>query len=244
VERPLALDTPEQMVASILSKKVAAGSTHLVVDLPVGPTAKIRDAQSALRVRKLFEFVASRLGLSVDVVVTDGSRPIGRGIGPVLEARDVMAVLDNQAGAPADLREKAIYLAARVLEADPDLPGGQAEARAWELLESGAARRKMQAIIEAQGPSPIAAELGALTYEVCATHSGWVTGVDCLRLATVARLAGAPTDAGSGIDMIKTVGDSVRPGDPLYRIHGVDRSDFGFAVDAAGQDSGFRIGVS
>ena len=93
VERPLGIDSPGQMVASILSKKIAAGSTHLVLDIPVGPSAKVRSMPEAQRLKKLFEYVAARLQLQLDVVITDGRQPIGRGIGPVLEARDVMQVL-------------------------------------------------------------------------------------------------------------------------------------------------------
>ncbi|MBI5941476.1 MAG: thymidine phosphorylase family protein [Caulobacterales bacterium] len=241
VERPLSIDTPEQMVASILSKKIAAGVGRLVLDLPIGPSAKLRDSRAALRLRKLFEFVATNLGLEIEVIFTDGAQPIGRGVGPVLEARDVMAVLANHPAAPADLREKAIRLAARVLDADPDLPGGRAEARARELLDSGAARRSMDAIIEAQGASPLTAVLGALEHEVLAERPGPVTAVDCLRIANIARLAGAPTDAGAGVEILHRIGDVVRRGDPLYRIHGSDSSDFAFAVEAAGIDGGFRI---
>ena len=100
VERPLSIDSPGQMVASILSKKIAAGSTHLVLDIPIGPTAKVRSMPEAQRLRRLFEYVAQRLGLSLDVVITDGRQPIGNGIGPVLEARDVMRVLENDPRAP------------------------------------------------------------------------------------------------------------------------------------------------
>jgi thymidine phosphorylase len=241
VERPLSIDTPEQMVASILSKKVAAGSTHLVLDVPVGPTAKIRDRREALRLRKLFEFVAGRLGLAIEVVLTDGSQPIGRGIGPVLEARDVMDVLAQRPQAPADLREKSILLAGRVLEADPALQGGRGERRARELLASGAAARAMDAIIAAQGPSPINAGTGVLVHEVCARQPGAVTAMDCLQLAQIARLAGAPTSPGAGIDLLRKGGDRVRAGEPLYRIHGTEAADFRFAVDAAGERDGIRI---
>jgi thymidine phosphorylase len=241
VERPLGIDTAEQMVASILSKKAAAGSTHLVVDMPVGPAAKIRDTRAALRLRKLFEFVASRLGISIDVMVTDGSRPVGRGVGPVLETRDVLAVLEGHPDAPSDLRDKSVRLAGRLLESDPAVLGGQGEVRALELLASGAARRKMEEIREAQGPSPLAAEIGPLTHEVAAARGGRVTAVDCLRIATIARLAGAPNDAGAGVDLLHTVGDDVRAGDPLYRIHGLDAAEFGRAVEAAGQDGGFVV---
>src|SRR4051812_11190775 len=106
VERALSLDTREQMVASIMSKKLAAGSTHLVIDLPVGPAAKVRNATEAMRLRKLFEFVGDHFGIAVEVVTTDGRQPIGWGIGPVLEAQDVMAVLANDPSGPSDLREK------------------------------------------------------------------------------------------------------------------------------------------
>ncbi len=58
VERPLSIDSPGQMVASILSKKIAAGSTHLLLDIPIGPSAKVRSMAEAQRLRKLFEFVA------------------------------------------------------------------------------------------------------------------------------------------------------------------------------------------
>ncbi len=124
VERPLSLDTREQMVASIMSKKMAAGSTHLLLDLPVGPAAKLTSALEAMRLRKLFEFVGDHFGIAVEVVTTDGRQPIGNGIGPVLEAQDVMAVLSNDPAAPSDLREKSLRLAAHLLEYDPDLRGG------------------------------------------------------------------------------------------------------------------------
>ena len=84
VERQLCLDTSEQMVASIISKKLAAGSTHLLIDLPVGPTAKLANAAEAMRLRKLFEFVGDHFGIAVEVIATDGRQPIGNGIGPVL----------------------------------------------------------------------------------------------------------------------------------------------------------------
>jgi len=241
VERPLGVDTPEQMVASILSKKVAAGSTHLVLDVPMGPSAKVRDRRAALKLKKLFEHVAGRLELTIEVLLTDGRQPIGRGVGPVLEARDAMAVLHNRADAPADLREKAIMLAGRLIEQDPALPGGAGERRARELLESGAAARKMDEIIAAQGPSPVSGQVGPLAQDIAAPHAGVVTAIDCLRIASVARLAGAPTDPGAGLDLMARVGDRVEAGQPLYRIHGSEPSDFAFAAEAAGEMSGLVI---
>ncbi len=244
VERPLSLDTREQMVASIMSKKLAAGSTHLLIDLPVGPTAKLVNANEAMRLRKLFEFVGDHFGISVDVVTTDGRQPVGFGIGPVLETQDVMAVLANDPGAPIDLREKSLRLAAHLLEFDPELRGGTGYSRARDLLDSGAALKQMQKIIDAQGPPTCRAELGALTADVPAGKDGVVSGIDCLRLNRLARTAGAPIGKGAGIKVFKKIGDRVEQGEPLYRIYAMDDSEYTLAVAAAGRDAGYVIEAS
>ncbi len=241
VERPLSLDTREQMVASIISKKIAAGSTHLLIDIPVGPTAKVTSGVEAMRLRKLFEFVGDRFGRSVEVIVTDGSQPIGNGIGPVLEANDVMAVLGNEPDAPRDLREKSLRLAAHLLEYDPKLRGGAGYARARELLDSGAALKQMQKIIDAQGPSTCSNELGSLSFDVEASHDGTVSAIDCLRLNRLARTAGAPLDKGAGIRLFKKIGDRVEQGEPLYRVYTFDRPEHDLAADAATEETGYVV---
>ncbi|MBB4394694.1 thymidine phosphorylase family protein [Bradyrhizobium sp. ERR14] len=241
VERPLCLDTREQMVASIMSKKIAAGSTHLLIDIPVGPTAKVTNGVEAMRLRKLFEFVGDRFGRTVEVITTDGRQPIGNGIGPVLEANDVMAVLGNDKDAPRDLREKSLRLAAHLLEYDPKLRGGAGYARARELLDSGAALKQMQKIIDAQGPSTCSSELGSLSFDVKAAHDGTVSAIDCLRLNRLARTAGAPLDKGAGIRLFKKIGDRVEQGEPLYRVYTFDRPEHDLAADAATEETGFVV---
>ncbi len=241
VERPLSLDTREQMVASIMSKKLAAGSTHLLLDLPVGPAAKLTTAMEAMRLRKLFEFVGDHFGIAVEVVTTDGRQPIGNGIGPVLEAQDVMAVLSNDPLAPADLREKSLRLAAHLLEYDPELRSGTGYARAKALLESGAALKQMEKIIEAQGPSTCRSDLGPLTADIPAPHDGTVTAIDNLRLNRLARTAGAPIDKGAGIKVFKKIGDRVEQGEPLYRIHAFDDSEYELALAVTQAATGYTI---
>jgi len=241
VERPLRIDTFEQMVASILSKKISAGSTHLVIDIPVGPTAKVRTNSEAVRLRKLFEYVARHLGITTEIILTDGSQPVGRGIGPVLEARDVMAVLRNEAEAPEDLRDRALLLAGRVLDFDPAIAGGRGFARAQELLASGAALAAMERIIAAQGPQQAKFELGAHHFDVPAQSAGAVRAIDCHRIAGIARLAGAPMDKGAGIDLNRKVGESVRRGEALYRIHARSEAGLGFARELAASGSGYEL---
>ncbi|YBW41281.1 thymidine phosphorylase family protein (plasmid) [Nitrobacter sp. TKz-YC01] len=231
------------MVASIMSKKLAAGSTHLLIDLPVGPTAKLTNATDAMRLRKLFEFVGDHFGIAVEVITTDGCQPIGSGIGPVLEAEDVIAVLTNDANAPTDLREKSLRLAAHLLEYDPQLRGGNGYARARELLDSGAALKKMQAIIDAQGPPACRNDIGKLTLDVAAASDGTISEIDCLQLNRLGRTAGAPIDKGAGIKLFGKIGDHVEKGQPLYRIHAYDQSELDLAANAAKANCGYTIDI-
>ncbi|NOT11450.1 MAG: thymidine phosphorylase family protein [Methylococcaceae bacterium] len=242
VERPLGIDSQGQMVASILSKKLAAGSTHLIVDIPVGPTAKVRQMRQALALRKLFEFVGDRLNLHLEVMITDGRQPVGHGIGPVLEARDVMQVLQNDPEAPADLRQKSLQLAGRILEFDPDVRGGQGYAIARDILESGRAWVKMNAFINAQGAKTLDLHPGQLCHEIMAVSDGVVTHIDNFQMAKIARMAGAPMLKKAGVDLLKKLGSPVRKGEVLYRIHAEFPADFQFAQHLARQDSGYTIG--
>jgi len=245
VERPLSIDSPGQMVASILSKKIAAGATHLVLDIPIGPTAKVRSMPEAQRLRRLFEYVAQRMRLSLDVVITDGRQPVGRGVGPVLEARDVMQVLENHPDAPNDLRQKSLRLAGRLIECSPDVRGGDGFAIARDILDSGRALAQMRAIIDAQGSRGFDHQhpaLGALTLEVRAPADGVVTGIDNLQIARIARLAGAPKVRSAGVDLLRKLGDTVRTGDLLYRVHASYPSDLEFARQASERSSAYQIG--
>ena len=247
VERPLAIDSAGQMVASILSKKVAAGATHLVLDIPIGPTAKVRSMPDAQRLRRMFEYVARRMGLSLDVVITDGRQPVGNGVGPVLEARDVMRVLQNDPRAPDDLRQKSLRLAGRLIECDPDVRGGDGYAIARDILDSGRALARMNAIIEAQGSKGFDHNhpaLGALTRDVVAHAAGVVTGIDNYQIARVARLAGAPKVQGAGVDLLCKLGDTVACGQVLYRVHASYPADLEFARQACLRDTGYTIGAA
>jgi len=241
VERPLSMDSPGQMVASILSKKVAAGATHLIIDIPVGPTAKIRSQSAAMKLRKLFEYVGDNMGLQLEVVITDGRQPIGRGVGPVLEARDVLQVLENDPLAPQGLREKALQLAGRILEFDPDVRGGQGYAIARNILDSGRALERFNEIVQAQGKRSKQAKIGSLSFEFLAPQNGIVESIDNLQIARIASLAGAPIDKGAGLDLHKKLGDNVSRGEVLYSVYAEFSSDLNFALEAVNNDSGFTI---
>ncbi len=241
VERPLSMDSLGQMVASILSKKVAAGATHLLIDIPIGETAKVRNSTEGLKLRKIFEYVGDKIGLHIEVMLTDGSQPIGRGIGPVLETIDVMSVLENNPEAPHDLREKALQLAGRIIEFDFDVRGGQGYAIARDTIDSGRALEKMNAIIDRQGRNLNQPKLGSLQHKVIASRTGIISAIDNFKIATIARLAGAPMDKGAGVYLHRKVGDFVKKGEALFTIYAQFNADYKFAINASDKESPYTI---
>jgi thymidine phosphorylase len=228
VERPLDFDSPMQLVASVLSKKVAAGSTHVVIDIPIGPTGKVRSVGDAASLEALIDAVSSALGITVRAVQSDGRQPVGCGIGPALEARDVLAVLRGESAAPNDLRDRALMLAGEVLELGDAAAKGAGRAKAREVLESAAALRKFEAICEAQGGmrEPPRA---AFTDVIAATQVGRIASIDNRRLARVAKLAGAPRAPASGLEIHVELGDVVRRDAPLITLHAETRGELEYA---------------
>lgn len=218
IERPLDFDSNGQLVASVLSKKAAAGSTHVLIDIPVGATAKVRSAKAAEVLMKRFLQVGEAIGLRLALHLSDGSAPVGRGIGPALEAADVLAVLRRAAGAPNDLRARALTLAGKLLDLVPDGAPGIGRARAETLLDSGAAEAKFLAICAAQGgfTEP---ELAPHRIEISALSDGVISSIDNRVIARVAKLAGAPRQKVAGVRLTAQVGDRVSKGQPLYEIH-------------------------
>jgi thymidine phosphorylase len=237
VERPLDLDSPAQLVASVLSKKAAAGATHVLIDVPVGPTAKIRSMRDAERLSALLREVGLAVDLEVLPFLTEGAQPIGRGIGPALEARDALAVLEGAPGAPADLRERALLLAGRLLELGDAATGGCGPTLARTILEDGRARAKFEAICEAQGgrrTPPVA----PFARPVSAVRHGRVIGIDNRRLARLAKLAGAPRDPAAGLEIHVRLGDPIERGQPLLTVHAESEGqlEYALAYSAAGGD--------
>lgn len=218
VERPMEIDTEAQMVASILAKKKTAGATHVLIDIPQGRFAKVRTLSAAQQLANLFRAVAAQIGLRVEVVVTEAHGPIGRGIGPRLEALDVLSVLQCEPGAPADLREKSLYLAARILEMTGAVDPSSGYRAAQKILDSGAAFERFNRIIEAQGRRELPPEAG-FRHVATAPEDGRLREIDCWEIARVAKRAGAPANVCAGVRMLKTVGDIVTRGEPLFEIH-------------------------
>jgi len=217
IERALDLDGEGQLIASVLSKKIAAGSTDTVIDIPVGATAKIRTQEEAERLASLFTQVGAACGIQTRCVITDGSRPVGFGIGPVEEARDILAVLKNDAGAPLDLRQRSLTLSAHLLDmaSGKGLQAGLIEAE--DILSSGKAWQQFQRIIRAQGWSK-SLPTAHFQHTELADNSGVISAIDNRRLARVAKLAGAPFHPSAGLRLAVNVGSEIQAGQPLFTL--------------------------
>ena len=241
VERVLDLDAEGQLIASVLSKKAAAGSTHVVIDIPVGPTAKVRGEQAATRLSRRMKTVGRLLGLTLSIETTDGRQPVGYGIGPALEARDVLAVLQGSPTAPTDLRQRAMQLAGAVLDAAGTTSKGAGVELARSTLDSGRAWTKFQAICEAQGGMREPPE-APLHEEIPAPRSGRVVELDNRRLARIAKLAGAPRDPSAGAVIHVRLGDRVSEDQPLLTLHAESPGELRYALDYMSRSSPiFRI---
>lgn len=232
VERVLDVDTEGQLIASVLSKKIAAGSTHVVLDIPVGPTAKVRSEEAGRRLAERLSATAASFGLTARCIQTDGTQPVGRGIGPALEALDVLAVLQGHPAAPQDLRRRACQLAGVALELGGAAAVGEGEALAQAVLADGRAWAKFQKICEAQGGmrtpprAPLQGPLAAL-------RSGRVIQMNNRKIATLAKLAGAPDIKAAGLSLNVRLGDEVTAGDTLLLVHAETRGELGYALDYA-----------
>jgi len=230
VERALDIDSEGQLIASVLSKKIAAGATHVLIDIPVGPTAKVRSQTAADKLAASFMSVGEQLGIKIQILYTDGSQPVGNGIGPALEAKDVMAVLQNDSDAPQDLKQRALTMSGTMLEMAGAVAPGDGIAKATSILESGLAWEKFCAICHAQGGMKQPDE-APYRYRLMANKTGMVTRVDNRQLAQVAKLAGAPLDPAAGLEIHVKLGQTVHPHEPLLTIHAESSGELNYAVD-------------
>jgi thymidine phosphorylase len=232
VERPMNIDTEAQMIASIISKKKAAGATHALIDIPVGPTAKVESRHAALALGARFQAVAAAVGLELEIVITRADGPVGAGVGPRLEALDVLSVLRREPGAPSDLREKSLHLSARILEMMGAVAPAAGYRTAREVLDSGAALRKFEEIVAAQGPRelpPPAPYRG----EVHARADGLLSAIDCRVVNTLAKLAGAPAHPSAGLRLLCKPGEVVERGQPIAELHAQSRAHLEHALASA-----------
>jgi len=215
IRHPLSIDPTGMLLASIMAKKKAAGATHVLIDIPWGKNIKIETKKQAKKLRKGFLKVGKLLGLKMKVILTDGSQPIGNGIGPALEATDVISVLKGDG--PNDLREKAIYMAIEALKL---IGEKNPQEKVLQSLESGNAYKKFKEIIHAQGglkhPTLPKAQF---FHNVEAKQEGRISEINNKKMATLATLAGAPEEKAAGIYLRVRVNRWIKKGETVFTIY-------------------------
>jgi len=225
-----------KMVVSVMAKQVAMGITHLIIDIPVGPTTKIPRLKTAKKIKKLFLYLARRFNIKTKVLIHQSSGPVGRGIGPALEARDILRVLQQKESRPRDLEEKSIWLAGHLLELVGKAKRGTGSYLARKSLVNGQAWKKMQEIIKAQGGNPkIDSEeikLGKITYQLKAKKDGRIISIHNKNLVEICRLLGAPGIKQAGIYLNKIIGESIKKREVLYTLRTVSRQRLSLALKA------------
>lgn len=240
VRHPLSLDPEGMLLASIMAKKYSVSANHVLIDVPIGETVKIKTKKDAQHLRKRFLKIAHLLGMKARVIITDGSQPIGRGIGPLLEAIDILKVLKNEKDAPQDLKEKSVMMAGILLELCKKARKGWGEKIAQEILESGAAWKKMQDIIRAQGAKRIPS-LANSFYDLKTAKKGIIRKIDNKQISHICRIAGAPKDVKAGIFIYKKLKEKVKKGQVLYRIYANSPERLKYASSFALNHNGYTI---
>ncbi len=241
VEKTLEIDAESQLLASIMAKKYSVSSTHILIDIPVGNGTKVSGREEALKLKKDFENIGKRLRKHVKVIITDGRQPIGNGIGPALEARDVLWVLMQDKRRPLDLEKKCISMASEIFKM-AGIKGGKS--KAMGILASGRAYSKMKEIIKAQEGNifePHKIRIGKFRYDVKSAKRGAIAKISNKSISRIARIAGAPSNKGAGIYLYCHVGEKVKSGDKLFTIYSESRQKLDFAKEALKSEQAFIV---
>ena len=230
VRNSLSLDPEGMLLSSILAKKAAVGATHVLIDIPIGKFTKINSYKKALYLKNKFQKLGRKLNMKIKVIITDGSQPIGNGIGPNLEARDILYILKRDKKAPKDLENKSLYISSLILEMvgikNPEL-------KAKNILESGLAYKKMRQIIKEQsgnpniGPNKL--KIGKFKHDFRAHKSGVIKEINNSMISKIARIAGAPIDKEAGIYLNVHKNARVNKNAVLFTIYSKDRKKLQFA---------------
>ena len=219
IEHPLGINPRAQMLASIMSKKVAMGSTHLLVDIPTGQGTKVPTLEAAKAYARDLMDLGDRIGMHVECAITYADQPIGMAIGPNLEARECISILEGNKH-PASVVEKALECAGIIFEM-AGMTNGMEKAKG--ILDSGEAHKKFLEIVEAQGGNPNLKSTdlnpGKYSFDLQASNSGYVHSINNKDIVNTAKAAGSPSDKGAGLLIMKKKGQRVEVGDVLMTIY-------------------------
>lgn len=223
------------IASSIMSKKIAAGSHNIVLDVKVGSGAFMKNLRDAELLAEKMVNIGKRCGRNTAAFITDMNVPLGSAVGNSLEVAEAARILkDNIRN---DLTEVSLNLAAGMISLAFEIPFGDAFSRAQSSLENGTAFEVMLRWIACQGgdiryiENPDLFEKARYVHEVKSPFDGFITSMDCEYIGTAAMLLGAgravkedTIDHSAGIITLKKSGDRVCRGDTLCLMYTSDKS--------------------
>lgn len=232
VEEPLSFESFDKIIISIMAKKVAIGANHLVLDIPVGKTIKIRHFSDAEKIAEKFKMLGKKFGVEIVTDINEALEPAGRGVGPALEAHDVLSVLKQRPDRPLKLEAKALRLAGKLLDLcfkdAKNPPAGGGEDTAKEILVSGKALLKFREIVKAQGGRLYKVDNENFNVkpnrkEIKTSHSGKIKEINNYNLNTIAKILGAPEDKYAGVYLLKKIDEKVDKNEPMLTFYSTNK---------------------
>ena len=221
VEQPLGIDPHSQMLASIFSKKVSVGVDHMVLDIPTGEGTKMPTKEDAINYALEATELGRRLGISVEAALSYGEQPLGKAIGPALEAREALEVINGQG--PTSVFEKSAELAGILFEMAGLAPAAQGAKLASDYIMKGKTKAKMEEIIGVQGGNPtIKPEevvVGEFTATIVAPKDGYIVKLSNSAVKKIANAAGTPNHKEAGVYLHKKIGDFCKKDEKLMTIY-------------------------
>lgn len=231
IRHPLHLDPHPLLLSSILAKKKAEGAQNVILDIPTGIGAKVREVEEARALAKKFRTLGQHLGVNVEVTITDGSEPLMPFVGPALEAKEALRTLEG--GGWNGLAEKACQLSGVAIALLRGVSREEGYRLARHRLKDGHALEKFLEIVSTQGgkkePHSADVQVGSFRATMYAPEEGLVEHVDNRRLSRVARALGAPDDKLGGVHILAVKGDRVEKGQPTLELYASsqDKLDYG-----------------
>ena len=224
------VDSIPLIASSIMSKKLAAGSHSIVLDVKFGSGAFMKTEEDAAALARAMVDIGTACGRNVSAVLTNMDIPLGCGIGNALEVEEAMEVL--RGGGPEDLRTVSIVLASHMVSLALGITVEEAKARVEDALATGRAWNTFRRWITAQGgdgavcDDPSVMKRSSIIREVCAPRSGYITHMNTEKIGEAAVVLGAgrarkedDIDPAAGLRILKKTGDYVQAGDVLAYLH-------------------------
>ena len=230
------------IASSIMSKKIAEGTSALILDVKTGSGAFMSDPKDARELARTMVDLGKRAGVETRALVTAMDVPLGLTAGNALEVRESVEVLAG--GGPADIVELTLILAREMLDAAKITPLMDPA----DALKNGAAMDVWRRMISAQGGDPDGKLPTAKeSQQLLAPTSGVLTRMDAMDVAIAAWRLGAgrsfqgeKLQLGAGIEMHVKPGDAIQAGQPIYSLHTDEPARFDRALEAL--HSSFTIG--